>query len=174
MSPQKSLQFPPSAHRQKLSSSSSDDHEEISSQMDMAGLLTITEEDEEWLDTNCAAGSHLIFDIPSAVKLSDESNTPLTIPSDITFDDLHMAVAEKLQHFPALIQLRYKLASDRQMQPLIVPQKLSSGKISTHALKPILVYFEDATLGNDDLAVKLGPPTKKSRVRNWGLQVETT
>jgi hypothetical protein len=88
---------------------------------------------------------------------------PFSIASNITFDKLHTVVAEKLRRFPGLIQLRYRLDSDKQnagatsiqsveelnffkehMRVLLVPQRLASGKISVRALKPVRVYFEDA------------------------------
>jgi hypothetical protein len=92
----------------------------------------------------------------------DGSNCPFTISSSIGFDELRIAVAEKLRHFPGLMELRYRLDTDKQkaaatsiqtkdefgifkdrMRSLIVPQRLPSGKLSTRALKPVTVSFED-------------------------------
>jgi hypothetical protein len=88
---------------------------------------------------------------------------PFSIVSNITFDNLRTVVAEKLRRYPGLVQLRYRLDSDKQnvgatsiqsveelnlfkehMRVRIVPQRLASGKISSRALRPVRVYFEDA------------------------------
>jgi hypothetical protein len=101
-----------------------------------------------------------------------------------------MIVAEKLRHFPGLVRLRYWLDTDKpkagatsiqseeelklfkdRMRGLIVPQKLPSGKISTRALKPVRVYFEDAADDNAAIqvpAIKSG--SKKVSILNlWRL-----
>jgi hypothetical protein len=97
------------------------------------------------------------------VKTSNGSNMPFAVPSSTTYDDLRILVAEKLRRFPGLVQLRYRLESDRpkagatsiqseeefgyfmeHMRMLIVPPRTQSGKKSARALKPIRVYFEDA------------------------------
>jgi hypothetical protein len=78
------------------------------------------------------------------------------------FNALKMIVAEKLRRFPGLLELRYRLDTDKQkaaatsiqtveefeifkdrMRSLIVPQRLPSGKLSTRVLKPVTVSFED-------------------------------
>jgi hypothetical protein len=101
------------------------------------------------------------------VKSPDGSNIPFVVWSDVTWENLCIIVAEKLRCFPGLLKLRYRLESDRakagatsihseeelnffkdRMRALIVPQRLPSGKISTRALKPVLVYFEDANEEN--------------------------
>jgi hypothetical protein len=101
------------------------------------------------------------------VKSPDGSNIPFIVQSDVTYENLHIIVAEKLRCFPGLLKLRYRLESDRakagatsiqseeelhffkdRMRGLIVPQRLPSGKISTCALKPVLVYFKDANEEN--------------------------
>ncbi|KAI6033625.1 hypothetical protein BKA83DRAFT_16003 [Pisolithus microcarpus] len=103
------------------------------------------------------------FVIQGAVRQSDGSNSPLQIPSGITLDGLHIAVAEKLGHFPGLVKLRYRLDSDKakagtisiqnddelamfkdRMRSLIVPPRLANGKPSNCPLKNVLIYFEDA------------------------------
>lgn len=101
------------------------------------------------------------------MKSPDGSNIPFIVQSDVTWENLRIIVAEKLRCFPGLLKLRYRLESDRakagatsihseeelnffkdRMRALIVPQRLPSGKISTRALKPVLVYFEDANEEN--------------------------
>lgn len=103
------------------------------------------------------------FDIPSAVKCPDGSNMPFTLQSLTSLEKLLFIVAEKLDRYPGLIRLRYRLDTDKpkagatsiqsneefdlfkeRMRPLIVPQKLSSGKISTRSLRPVRAIFEDA------------------------------
>jgi hypothetical protein len=88
-----------------------------------------------------------------------------------------MMVAEKLGRFPGLVQLRYRLDTDKpkagatsvtseeelelfkdRMRSLLVPQKLPSGKISTRALKAVRVHFEDATA--EGAVVNRGPTSK--------------
>ncbi|KIL57686.1 hypothetical protein M378DRAFT_16057 [Amanita muscaria Koide BX008] len=103
------------------------------------------------------------FTIQSAVKGSDGSNIPFIIQSSVTLPDLRYTIASKLKRFPDHVQVRYKLESDKskaatttiqseeelaffidRVRPLIVPQRLPSGKISTRVLKPVIVCFEDA------------------------------
>ncbi|KAI6125920.1 hypothetical protein EDD16DRAFT_1517042 [Pisolithus croceorrhizus] len=104
------------------------------------------------------------FDIQCAVCLPDGGNSPFKILSTVTLDELHIAVSEKLHCFPGLVSLHYRLDSDKakfgamsiqseeeldlfkmRMHGLIVPQHLPSGKLSTHPLKAILVFFEDVS-----------------------------
>ena len=107
-------------------------------------------------------GSLIDFSISAVVKKRDGSNCPFTVPSSMKFDDLRILIAEKLRCFPGLLELRYRLDTDKQkaaatsiqtpeefgifkdrMRSLIVPQRLPSGKLSTRALKPVTVSFED-------------------------------
>jgi hypothetical protein len=104
------------------------------------------------------------FNISAVVKMRDGSNSPFTVAvtSSTTFDKFRSDVAEKLQCFPGLLELRYRLDTDKQktaatsiktveefeifkdrMRSLIVPQRLPSGKLSTRILKPVTVSFED-------------------------------
>ena len=47
------------------------------------------------------------------------------------------------------IQTNYELKIFKDwMRLLIMPQKLTNGKISTHALRPVTVYFEDGSPDN--------------------------
>lgn len=96
------------------------------------------------------------------MKGRDGSNCPFTVPSSIKFNDLKILIAEKLRRFPGLMELRYRLDTDKKkaaatsiqteeelvifkdwMRSLIIPQRLPSGKVSTRALKPVTVSFED-------------------------------
>jgi hypothetical protein len=98
--------------------------------------------------------------------LDDGTKAPFVISSAIAFEDLHILIAKKLgpDTFPGLIQLRYRLDTDKakdgatsirteeeldlfkeRMRDLTVPQRLPSGKISTRAPKIVRVYFEDAS-----------------------------
>ena len=107
------------------------------------------------------------FTITAAVKVREGNLLPFEIKSTVFFDSLHILIAEKLQRFPGLVQLCYRLSTDKQkdsaisiqtaehltifisrMRPLIVPQKLPSGKISTRQLKAISVIFEDTSIEN--------------------------
>ena len=75
-----------------------------------------------------------------------------------------MLIAERLRCFPGMLQLCYRLSTDKpkasaisiqsdeqftiflsQMRMLVVPQRLASGKISTRQIKPITVIFEDGS-----------------------------
>ena len=113
------------------------------------------------------------------MKSPNGSNIPFIIRSDVTYENLHIIVAEKLRCFPGLLKLQYRLESDRakagatsiqseeelsffkdRMRGLIVPQRLPSGKISTRALKPVLVYFEDASEEN---VTNKAPPAASSK-----------
>jgi hypothetical protein len=114
------------------------------------------------------------------VKCADGSNVPIIVSSDILFDGLLNLVAEKLGHFPGLVKLRYWLDSDKpkagatsiqspeelqlfkeRMRGLIVPQRLTSGRISTRQLKAVRVFFEDGADEGTALTSKQG--TKKVR-----------
>jgi hypothetical protein len=89
------------------------------------------------------------------------------VPSTIGYDELYIMIAGKLRCSPSFLCLQYWLESDKpktgavsiqsddelvlfeaRMRPLIVPQRLPSGKISTRSLKPVSVFFEDATTAN--------------------------
>jgi hypothetical protein len=102
------------------------------------------------------------FTITAAVRGREGSLQPFEIQSTIPLLDLHMQIAERLRCFPGLLQLCYCLSSGKQsdsaisiqndeqfaiflshMRSAIVPQRLSSGKISTRQLKPFTVIFED-------------------------------
>ena len=99
-----------------------------------------------------------------------------------------MLVAEKLRCFPGLLKLCYRLDTDRQtanatsiqsedkfaifmdrMRLLIVPQRLPSGKISTRALKPVTICFEDGassdSSGHSNSAKTSQNGSKKVRLR---------
>jgi hypothetical protein len=86
------------------------------------------------------------------------------VPSTIGYDELYIMIAGKLRSSPSFLHLQYWLESDKPktgavsiqsddelvlfeacMRPLIVPQQLPSGKISTRSLKPVSIFFEDAT-----------------------------
>lgn len=91
----------------------------------------------------------------------DGTNSPFTIPSEISLHDLRTTVAEKLNLFPDHVTLRYRLDSDKQkdgatsiqtsdeldlfkarLRALVVPQRLTNGKPSTRPIKKVTVYFE--------------------------------
>ena len=82
----------------------------------------------------------------------------------MSLDTLRIAVAEKLGRFPGLVVLQYRLSNDNakigsisiqtcdklqifkeRLRKMIVPPLLANGKVSTRTLKPVLVYFEDAS-----------------------------
>jgi hypothetical protein len=107
------------------------------------------------------------FTITAAVTGRDGSNLPFSIKSSISFDDLRILIAEKLHCFPGLLKLCYTLDKDKakapptligaadelkffvsRMRQLIVPPRLANGKISTRQLKPITVFFKDASTDN--------------------------
>lgn len=91
---------------------------------------------------------------------------PFTIQSTISFDALLLFVAPKVgARFPGLMRLGYVVGESTKnstyislqspeelkefmdaMRPLIVPPKLSNGKMSTKAMKPIRVTFDDMEL----------------------------
>lgn len=101
--------------------------------------------------------------IPSAAKNPDGSNSPFTIKSSVSLEDLRDNVAERLGRHPRIVQLQYKLSSDKvkapatsirnneelqffmdKMRAHLVPPLLTNGKRSKRAPKNITVYFEDA------------------------------
>ncbi|KAF8834427.1 hypothetical protein BDN67DRAFT_985326 [Paxillus ammoniavirescens] len=110
--------------------------------------------------------SHM--NLKHVVVCQDGTNSPFTIPSEISLRDLHTTVAEKLNLFPDRVVLRYWLDSDKQkdgatsiqtsnelnlfkarLRALIVPQRLTNGKPSTRPIKKVTVYFE--AIGVDGL-----------------------
>lgn len=109
------------------------------------------------------------FTIQCTVKDSNGSNVPFSIPSTITLNELYTLVASKSVYDKGSLRLRYRLESDKakagatsigsneeldiftqRMRPLIVPQRLANGKISTRALKAIVVHFEDAMVAEEN------------------------
>ena len=91
-----------------------------------------------------------------------------------------MLVAEKLNRFHALLQLCYRLSTDKpkasatsiqtdeeyaiflsQMRLMIVPQRLQSGKISGRQLKPFTVVFVD---GSEDKMISDAPAGGSKKV----------
>ena len=91
----------------------------------------------------------------------DGTNSPFTIPSQISLPDLRTTVAEKLNLFPDRVILRYRLDSDKakdgvtsiqtsdeldffkaRLRALTVPPRLTNGKPSTRPIKKVVVYFE--------------------------------
>ena len=109
--------------------------------------------------------SVLAFDISGVVCRQDGANAPITVPSTTTLDKLRIAVAEKLGRFPGLVVLQYRLSYDnakigaisiqtneelllfkQRLRKIIVPPRLANGKVSTRTPKPVLVYFEDASI----------------------------
>ena len=91
----------------------------------------------------------------------DSTNSPFTIPFEISLRDLRTTVAEKLNLFLDRVTLQYRLDSDKQkdgatsiqtideldlfkarLRALIVPQRLTNGKPSTRPIKKVTVYFE--------------------------------
>ncbi|KAG9317610.1 hypothetical protein JVU11DRAFT_1819 [Chiua virens] len=127
------------------------------------------------------------------------SLAPFQISSSVTLDKLRRIVAQKLHRFPGLVQLQYRLDSDKakaaftslqsdeelklfmqRMRLLIVPQRLPSGRVSTRALKNVQIIFEDASTENNDGPIdtsdrnsaKLG--TKASGSRSSSKQKPST
>lgn len=123
------------------------------------------------------------FDISCVVCRLDGANAPITISSKITLDKLRIAVAEKLDRFPGLITLQYRLSSDNtearaisiqtseelklfkdRMRTLIVPPRLANGKASTRIPKAVLVFFEDTS---GEIKEVLPPPLVAILRRYW-------
>lgn len=103
------------------------------------------------------------FKISAAIR-HHSGNSPLEITSSITFYELRMVIGKKLDRFPELLRLSYRLNIDKakddattihteeelkifknRMRPLVVPQRLSNGKISTRTLRQVIVFFEDSS-----------------------------
>lgn len=98
------------------------------------------------------------------MKNSDGSYSPFSLKSSISLSDLRNVIAERFDRHPRIVQLRYKLSNDKakapstsiqnedeleifvdRMRALLVPQRLTNGKVSKRAPKNITVYFEDPT-----------------------------
>ena len=52
---------------------------------------------------------------------------------------------------------------EQRMRPLIVPQQLHKGKVSTHVLKPVRVCFEDTA----EKVVERKETSQKKSAENW-------
>ncbi|KAM6493430.1 hypothetical protein JOM56_011564 [Amanita muscaria] len=116
------------------------------------------DDSDEELDTLDSDPTTRVFKIPSAVKNTDGGNSPFTIESSISLEDLRNTVAEKIGRHPNVVRLQYKLANDKvkaptmsiqneRMRILLVPQRLASGKFSKHVpTKNTMVCFEDAAV----------------------------
>lgn len=107
----------------------------------------------------------------SYVKTNDGSQIPFQMQSDITFTALRQLIAEKLRCFPAHLQLRYRLPtdklntgtlirSDEELQFFVerlrlnyVHAKLANGKKSNKEPKGGQILFEDVSEQNAK-----GPP----------------
>lgn len=97
------------------------------------------------------------------------SQIQFQISSNVTLDELHTVIADKLWQFPGLVKLQYwldckaktaftSIQSNDELEifietvrPLIVPPCLANGKPSTQPMKPVTVYFDDAA-SEDELA----------------------
>ena len=109
----------------------------------------------------------VVFKIPFAVKKADGANSPFTISSSISLEELCNTIADKLgRHDASIIQLQYKLSYDKakalatsicdnnelqifikKMRALLVPPLLANEKPSKCAPpKNCTAYFEDATM----------------------------
>ncbi len=100
------------------------------------------------------------------MRNADSSNSPFTIKSSISLEDLRNTVAEKIGRHPNIVQLQYKLANDKvkapttsiqnndelqifieRMRILLVPQCLASGKCSKCVpTKNTMVCFKDVAV----------------------------
>lgn len=104
------------------------------------------------------------FEINCALRAQDGCDHPFVISSSITYYTLRDTIGKKLNKRTEQIQIQYRLDTDKakthsisiqsfeefnffinRMRPLIVPQRLANGKTSTRALRPVMVYFEDAS-----------------------------
>ncbi|KAH9979303.1 hypothetical protein BGW80DRAFT_1248676 [Lactifluus volemus] len=104
------------------------------------------------------------FDISAVVTKDDGSNCPFTIISFTSLKRLTDTVSQKLGCYPGSLKLRYRLDTDKPKTPatsiqsvdelkifkdrlrlLIVPQRLSNGKLSSRVLKPVTVCFENGS-----------------------------
>jgi hypothetical protein len=93
---------------------------------------------------------------------------PFDIRSNEPLDEIKQKVGEKTNSFPGMIQLCYKLDTDKvkaaptsissdyelstfydRMKNLIVPPKLANGKYSQKKMKPVQVIFSDSVEGTE-------------------------
>ena len=115
------------------------------------------------------------------MKNADGSNSPFTIESSISLEDLRNVVAEKIGRHPNVVRLQYKLASDKvkapttsiqnndelqifmeRMRILLVPQRLASGRYSKRVpTKNTMVCFEDAAVAEGKKAESADVKGKK-------------
>jgi hypothetical protein len=94
-------------------------------------------------------------------------------------------VSQKLGCYPGSLKLRYRLDTDKPKTPatsihsldelkifqdhmhlLIVPQRLANGKLSSHALKPVTVCFEDGSNADQSSAHTSGATAAEKQVCN--------
>ncbi|KIK79671.1 hypothetical protein PAXRUDRAFT_16216 [Paxillus rubicundulus Ve08.2h10] len=116
------------------------------------------------------------FTIQCMAPHPDGSNAPFSISFTTTLNVLRDIVAEKMEWFPTLVHLQYCIDSDKakqtltsiqtteeftvfkgHLQSLIIPGRLPSGHMSTHAPKNPLIHFEDTSIGGG------GPHTSSNK-----------
>ena len=126
------------------------------------------------------------------MKNPDGSNSPFTIESSISLEDLRNTVAEKIGRHPNIVRLQYKLANDKvkapttsiqnndelrifidRMRVLLVPQHLASGKCSKRVpTKNTMVCFKDVAVPVEGKKAESdGKGKKKVRVVVYQLLV---
>src|ERR1700733_14225809 len=105
---------------------------------------------------------------------------PFSLESNTDFDALRIKIGGKLDTLPGLLNLRYRLNTEKakqaltsiasadelsifidRMRALLVPQRLANGKVSTKALKAVSVIFQD---GNQEDAAAQSGKSKKKKV----------
>ena len=110
------------------------------------------------------------------MRSPDGSYTPFNVESTFSFDALRILIAEKLDCYPGMLQLVYRLDNDKQKTPsisirteqelvmfmnrmrgLIVPPANKNGTQSNRALRSVTVYFENAAD-----AISREPPSSKN------------
>ncbi|KIK79326.1 hypothetical protein PAXRUDRAFT_16381 [Paxillus rubicundulus Ve08.2h10] len=132
------------------------------------------------------------FTIQCMAPCPDGSNAPFSISSTTTLNVLHDIVAEKMEQFPALVCLQYHLYSDKAkqaltsiqtteeftlfkgcLQSLIIPGRLPSGRMSTHAPKNPVIHFENTSIGGGGPHTSSNKGHKSFRHDIWHSQAET-
>ena len=119
------------------------------------------------------------------MKKADGTNSPFTISSSISLEELCNTIADKLgRHDPSIVQLQYKLANDKakalatsicdddelqifveNMWALLAPPLLANGKPSKHAPPKNCTACFNVTMMEAKMMENLGSKGKTKEVR---------
>jgi hypothetical protein len=125
----------------------------------------------------------VVFTIKAAIKV-DGGNSPFTIESNITLEELRMKVAKMLDVFADNLVLQYRLSGDKvkdgptniadqdqfkmfidTVRPFIIAKPNKDGKPSQRGLRSIVVTFENGDPARKAIELAQGKSGGGKKVR---------